>query len=312
MVVKPDGRKGIGLVVALMILALLSMLVAAMLTAVTLEIWIGDNYRTETQLVYLTEAGIEDGREAIRLTQLPESGAPFIQDRPLIDVMGREAGRYSITLMRGNPLMLRSAGSIGTARKTIDVRLKRSGFPRLTQAITLNEDRPPSEDMDAQLQTPDGLEKLVEKIARHATDVYRPAPGQTVSLGAVGSPEDYPLVVIDGDADFGNASGFGLLLVRGNLQLYGTFSWKGLILLVGQGVLRAAEGTTGAISGAVFLTRTRLDDRDPANPLGTLLPQRGLVTFDLPPGSTTVEWSEVELERANQRFPYVPVTYREF
>jgi hypothetical protein len=312
MVVKHDSRKGIGLVLTLMILALLSMLVAAVLTAVTLEIWIGDNYRTETQLVYLTEAGIEDGREAMRIAPLLASGTPFIENKPLIDAMGRESGRYSVTVVRNNPLMLRSGGSIGTARKTIDVRLKKSGFPRLTQAITLNEDRPPAPDMDAQLQTPEGLEKLVERITRHATDVYRPPAGETVNLGAVGSPADYALVVIDGDADFGNASGYGLLLVRGNLQLYGTFSWNGLILLVGQGVLQAAQGTTGTISGAVFLTRTRLDDRNPVNPLGTLLPQRGLVTFDLPPGSTTIEWSEVELARANQRFPYVPVTDREF
>jgi hypothetical protein len=128
----------------------------------------------------------------------------------------------------------------------------------------------------------------------------------------VGSPSDYRVVVIDGDSVFGNASGYGLLLVRGNLQLYGTFSWNGLVLVIGQGVMRAEEGTTGAISGAVFLTRTRLDDRSSANPLGTLLSQRGPVTFALPPGSTTIGWSEVDLERAAQRFPYVLTTYREF
>jgi hypothetical protein len=295
-----------------MILALLSMLVAGLLTAVTVEVWIGDNYRTEAQLVYLSEAGVEQGREAIRLGPIPESGNPFIDNKPLFDTSGREAGRYSVTLVGTNPLMLRSAGSIGAARKTIDVRLRKEGFPSLPQAITLNVDGPPNEGMDARLQTPEGLEKLVEGIARHATDVYHPASGETVSLDAVGSTSDYRVVVVEGDADFGNASGYGLLLIRGNLQLYGTFSWNGLVLLIGQGVLRAAEGTSGAISGAVFLTRTRLDDRNPANPLGTLLQQRGSVTFDLPPGSTTIGWSEVEMERANQRFPYSPTTYREY
>jgi hypothetical protein len=295
-----------------MILAFLSMLVAALLTAVTVEVWIGDNYRTETQLVYLSEAGIEDGREAIRLGPIPMLGSPFIENKPLLDTTGREAGRYSVTLVRNNPLMLRSAGSIGPARKTIDVRLRKVGFPRLPQAIILNEDGSPVEGMDAQLQTTEGLERLVDGIARHTTDIYRPTSGETVNLTAVGSPSDYRVVVIDGDADFGNASGYGLLLIRGNLQLYGTFSWNGLILLIGQGVLRATEGTSGAISGAVFLTRTRLDDRNAANPLGTLLQQRGSVTFDLPPGSTTIAWSEVEMERANQRFPYMPTTYREY
>jgi hypothetical protein len=312
MVVKYDPNRGIGLVVVLIILALLSLLVAAMLTAVTLEVWIGDNYRAEGQLVYLTQAGIEDGRDAIRSIPVPPAGAPFIENKPLFDTTGREAGRYSVTLVRHNPLTLRSEGAIGTARKTIDVRLKKSGFPWLPQAITLNEDRPLEPNMDTQLETTEGLEKIVDGIARHATDVYRPGPGEAVSLGSVGSPSDYRVVVIDGDGSFGNVSGYGLLVVRGHLEVYGTFSWNGLILVIGQGVLRAAEGATGAISGAVFLTRTRLDDRSPANPLGTLLQQRGLVTFDLPPGSTTIEWSEAEMERANQRFPYVPTTYREF
>src|SRR5262245_9471081 len=131
MVVKPIDEKGIGLVLALMILALLSMLVAAMLTAVTVEVWIGGNYRTETQLVYLTEAGIEDGREAMRLNPVTPSSAPFMESKPLLDTTGREAGRYSVTLVRATPLTLRSSGVIGTARKTIDVQLRKSGFPWL-------------------------------------------------------------------------------------------------------------------------------------------------------------------------------------
>jgi len=311
MVVK-DSENGIGLVLTLMILAFLSMLVAALLTAVTMEVWIGDNYRTETQLVYLTEAGIEDGREAMRLGPIPVSGISFIESKRLLDTTGREAGRYSVTVVRNNPLTLRSAGSIGTARKTIDVRLRKVGFPWLPQAITINEDQPPTESIDVRLQTPTGLENLVEGIVRHATDAYHPGSGETVSLGAVGSPSDYRVVVIDGDAEFGNASGYGLLLIRGNLRLYGTFSWNGLILLIGQGGLRATEGASGAIAGAVFLTRTRMDDRTAANPLGTLLQQRGPVTFDLPSGSATIGWSEVEMERANQRFPYLPTTYREY
>ena len=312
MVVKHDSQKGIGLILALAILALLSMLVAAMLTAVTVETWIGDNYRTEAQLVYLAEAGIEEGREALRSGPMPASGDRFIENRPLLDTLGREAGRYSVRLLRHNPLTLRSEGEIGPARKSIDVRLRKSGFPWLSQAITLNEEGSLLPNTDVQLQTTGGLEALLGGIAKRATDSFHPGFGETVHLGSVGSSTDYRVVVVDGDLSFGNASGYGLLVVRGNLELHGTFSWNGLILVVGQGVLRAAEGTTGAISGAVFLTRTRVDDRSTSNPLGTVVQQRGPVTFDLPPGSTTVAWSEVEMARANQPFPYVPTTYREF
>jgi len=166
--------------------------------------------------------------------------------------------------------------------------------------------------VDAQLGTPEGLEQLIEAITRHATDFYHPALGETVNLGSVGSPSDYRVVVVDGDARFGNESGYGLLLVRGDLEVYGSFLWNGLILVMGQGVMHAADGATGAISGAVFLTRTRAVDRSVDNPLGTLLLFRGSVTFDLPAGSTTIGWSEAEMERANQRFPYVLTAYREY
>jgi len=312
MVVKRASEKGVGLILALMILALLSMLVAAMLTAVSVEVWIGDNYRRETQLVYVAEAGIEDGRELMRVTPVAPSSDPFIQDRPLLDTTGREVGRYSVTLVRSNPLMLRSAGKVGVARRTVEARLKKSGFPGLSQAITLNEDVPLPPGMDPQLETPEGLEGIVEGITRHATDLHRPSPGETFSLPTIGSPSDYRVVIVDGDAALSNVTGYGLLLVRGELEVSGTVSWNGLVLVIGQGVMRAAEPVTAGFSGAVFLARTRADDRSPSNPSGTLLERRGVVTLDLPVGSTTIGWSPEEIDRANQPFPYVPTRYREY
>ncbi|HET9943588.1 MAG TPA: pilus assembly PilX N-terminal domain-containing protein, partial [Terriglobia bacterium] len=106
MVVKRSNEKGVGLVLAMVILALLSMLVAAMLTAVNVELWIGDNYRKETQLVYVAEAGIEDGRELMRSTLLAPSTVPFIEERRLVDSAGREVGRYTVTLLGSEPLTL--------------------------------------------------------------------------------------------------------------------------------------------------------------------------------------------------------------
>ena len=313
-----DSQKGLGLILALLILCLLSLLAAGLATAVTVDAWIGDNYRTETQLLYLTEAGIEEGRDAL-LTASPAppvpSAVPFIQDRPLLDTTGRPAGRYSVTLVRSNPLTLRSAGMLGTGSKTIEVRLQKSGFPRPADAITLNEDVPLPDGVDPQLGTPLGLERIVRGISRNATDVYTPAWGEVVSLGSIGSPADYRVVVVDGDCEFGNASGRGILLVRGELTVYGSFSWNGLILVIGQGVLRSSgmpTAPTAWMSGGVFLARTRAADRSSANPLGTILERRGAVTLDLPAGSVTIERSESEVELANRRFPYVATSYREY
>lgn len=306
------SERGIGLILALIVLALLSLLVAAMLTAVSVEVWIGDNFTRETQLVYLAEAGIEEGREHLQKASLVPSPVPFIKDATLLDTNGRQAGRYSVTLLRSDPLTLRSAGSIGPARRTIEVRLKRSGFPALPDAVTLNEEVPFPVGRDAQLEAPEDLERIVEGIARHATDVYNPGVGASVSLGPIGSPTDYRIVVVNGDCEFESATGYGILLVRGDLALNGTVSWNGLILVIGQGVLRASTTTVAWVSGAVFLTRTRANDRTSSAPLGTLLKNRGLVTFDIPAGAASIDRSEAEMKLANEGFPYVATAYREY
>ena len=310
-----DSQRGLGLILALLILCLLSLLAAGLATAVTVDAWISDNYRTETQLLYLTEAGIEDARNALLAASpaLPApSSVPFIQDKPLADTTGRPAGRYSVSLVRSNPLALRSAGVIGSGIKTIEVRLKKAGFPRPADAITLNEDVPLPIGTDPLLETPLGLERIVQGITRNATDIYSPAGGEAIRLGSVGSSEDYRVVVVEGDCEFGNATGRGILLVRGDLTVYGAFSWNGLILVIGQGVMRSSGTPTAWISGGVFLSRTRAADRSPTNPLGTMLERRGLVTFELPPESVRVERSDSEMELANRRFPYVATSYREY
>jgi hypothetical protein len=311
MVVKRDGEFGIGLILALMILALLSTLVGAMLTAATVEMWTGNNFRNESRLVYLTEAGIEDGREAMRLDSITPSSAPFME-KTLRDTRGRAEGNYAVALVRSAPPTLRSAGRIGAASKTIEVRLKKSGFPSLSQAVTLNEDVPLPPGLDAQLDEPTELERLVEGIRRHADSVHSPLPGEEVRLSEIGSASDYRVVVVDGNAAIDNAAGYGLLLVRGELELQGTVLWNGLIVVIGQGVMRASAASVVGISGAVFLSRTREDDRSAENPLGTLLPQRGPITLDLPAVTTTIGWSAQEQELANRRFPFIPMTWREY
>ena len=310
-----DPEKGLGLILALMILLILSLLAAAMLSATAVDIRIGDNYRTAIQLVYLAQAGIEDGRETLRQYPPPAEAADFavIENRALVDATGRVAGHYSVSLVRSDPLTLKSVGTIGESRKTIEVLLRRSGFPSPAAAITLNEELPlENGNVDPQLATPAGVERLVEGIARNATDVYSPSWDSTANLGPIGSAQDYRVVVVHGNCTFGNADGHGILLVRGDLIVTGNFSWNGLILVLGQGVFRSLGDTSGWISGAVVLTRTRENDRSSSNPLGTLRDQRGEVTLALPADSVAIEKSDAEVERANRRFPYVPTTYREY
>jgi PilX N-terminal len=304
--------RGIGLILVLLILALLSLLVAAMLTAVTVEVRIGDNYRTETQLLYLTEAGIEDGREQLKGDPILPGATPFIKDKPLLDTTGREVGRYSVTLVRADPLTLRSVGKLGASLKTIESRLRPGGVPHLAAGITLSGEGLPGGNVDPDTETPQALERIVESIRQNAGEVHVPAVGGVFNLGAVGDANDYRVVVVDGDCDLGNAEGYGVLLVRGNLTLYGTVSWKGQILAIGQGVVRAQPGTVARLSGAVFLARTRANDRSPLIPLGTLLDSRGPITLDLQFGSVSLDPSLEENERAGKQLPYVLTSYREY
>ena len=232
------------------------------------------------------------------------SPLPFIKDRWLIDSSGRSVGRYSVSLTRGSPLTLQSAGTIGNARKTIEVRLLKSGFPTPPAPITLSEGNP-DDGIDPRLKTPAGAERIVEGIVRNATDSFSAPPNSVVSLGTVGSPSNYRVVVVNGDCEFGTAAGYGILLVRGTLTLRGNFTWNGLILVIGQGSLRVSGSTTGWITGAVFLSRTRAVD-------GAVLQQLGTTTLDLAGNSISVSMSAAEMDRANQGFPYVIASYREF
>src|SRR5262245_31723244 len=60
-----NSNQGAALILAVMILSLLSILGSALLTSTTIDIWIGDNYKTRTQALYLAEAGVEQAREEL-------------------------------------------------------------------------------------------------------------------------------------------------------------------------------------------------------------------------------------------------------
>lgn len=312
---KRDCQRGVALIMALLILLLLSVLSGALLVASTIEARIAENHRIAAQLRYLTESGIEEGREMLRHQQVPASALPFIDLKLLADYSGREVGRYSVYLTRSNPLTLQSVGTVGKSNRTIETRLMKSGFPLLFQAVTLGEvfTVPPGADPQLlKLKTPVGLERLVRGISRSATDILNPAFGDAAMLETVGSPSDYRVVVVNGDGIFANAAGFGMLVVRGDLTLSGSFTWNGLILVIGQGVLHIPEGTSGWVEGGLFVARTRDGERDTENVFGGVAPTLGVSTIDLGDNDVTVSFSPDEWERANAVFPFVPISYREF
>ncbi len=114
-----------------------------------------------------------------------------------------------------------------------------------------------SSGLPAAYTTPQGMEDLVSSIVPYANGNY-PA-GTDVCSGANcwGTAANPKINVFNGDCDFGNSTGYGLLIVRGNLHMQGNAAFNGLILIVGQGTMTFNGGGNGQINGGIFVAKTR-------------------------------------------------------
>jgi hypothetical protein len=121
---------------------------------------------------------------------------------------------------------------------------------------------------------PQSLENFVQKLANVATDVV---PGPATSLPRYGTRGNPIIAVVNGDLTLpSNTTGYGILVVRGNFNFDGTVGWRGIVLVVGQGVINASgRGDNGEFDGAMFVAKTRDSS---GTVLGTL-------------GSPQVNWS---------------------
>lgn len=120
------------------------------------------------------------------------------------------------------------------------------------------------------LQTPAQLEAVIQAIMQDADVVIPSGPvtyplptinGSALSSATTGMTSSNPMtVVINGNLDLTgwHNTGYGLLLVRGNLNYDPDASWDGIVLVVGQGTVTGTKGGTGEFDGA-FLTANTLD-----------------------------------------------------
>ena len=109
----------------------------------------------------------------------------------------------------------------------------------------------------ASLQSPAQLEALVQSIMQSA-DVVLPGPNLPPS---VYSPSPDPMtIVVNGDLDLTgwHQTGYGLLLVRGNLNYDPDASWDGIVMVVGKGTVTGSESESGSgeFDGAFLLAKT--------------------------------------------------------
>lgn len=345
-----DPEHGAALILALVVLAFLSLAGGALLTAVTFDLQLGRNALEDVQAHYLAESAIEEARERLRarhrsmselLRELagpdgvlsrgdgPEAledsdDIPFVQgtggERGALDAAANRARRSFTAYIRNDSVdgawspvdtndrvTVLGFGTVGTLRKTVKVTLARAGFP-LPAPDGFPAGSPASDPDALGLGSFAGLDRLLRGIQRNATDVYKPADGERIVLENVGSSSDYRVVVIDGDGRFGPGQGFGVLLVRGSLEFAGRFRWNGVVLVAGDGGLVWTE-PGGTIFGALHVVRPRSrigSAPDVFFETGSGTPPR----LDLAIAGRVFS-DPAEVERANRRFPYLPVSYRE-
>jgi hypothetical protein len=121
----------------------------------------------------------------------------------------------------------------------------------------------------ANLQTPSQLDALAQSITQNADAVITPAPSYSApylgtatgyDLSSLGMSPSNPLtVVVNGNLDLNswNNTGYGLLVVTGNLNYDPDASWYGIILVIGQGTVTGSKSGSGEIDGGVIVARTR-------------------------------------------------------
>jgi hypothetical protein len=158
------------------------------------------------------------------------------------------------------------------------------------------------------LQTPGGLQTLVNSITQSADLVLSPSPGTAAdqnSLPSAMSASNPKIVVVNGDFNLhGNGTGYGLLLVTGTLDYDPDASWNGLILVIGQGTFTSSRRGVGVINGAVFVAQT-LDAS------GNLLPNLGYSSFTQTGGGSGIQYSSSWVKATQALMTYQVLSFRE-
>lgn len=105
--------------------------------------------------------------------------------------------------------------------------------------------------------SPAQLDNMVAALANVADTTYSCGIGAPCSpSGSVGTPANPQITYVNGDFNYGNGSGAGILIVTGNLSFTGNATFNGLILVIGQGTMSESGGGNGGFNGSVFLART--------------------------------------------------------
>ena len=204
------SERGMALLTALLIMSFLTILGGALLSSTTLDVRIADNYRTRTQLIFLAEAGIEAGREALRVSVND-------LDDDLTTAAGDDAVLATIldlaTLLAGDdlPLLPSDAGLRATGETLNDA----SGEPVGTYHVFVRNDVSDGETSTTDtndvatlvsIAQIDGATKTIEATVRRGS--FPPIPAALTLNGGIGlfDAANSNLFQIDGNDQAGSGS----------------------------------------------------------------------------------------------------------
>ena len=168
------------------------------------------------------------------------------------------------------------------------------------------------------LQKPSQIELLIQTVTQGADVVLTPTPpstpvtGAALTSAATGIWPTYPMtIVVNGNLDLTSwhNSGYGLLLVTGNLIYDPDASWQGIVLVMGRGVITGSHGGTGQFNGAVLVAQSR----DPVT--GNVLPDPNLgassVTFAPTMGGNGIQFNSCMILQALAPVNFKILSFRE-
>ena len=159
------------------------------------------------------------------------------------------------------------------------------------------------------LQTPSSLDALVQSITQSADKVVDGPVTQSDSNNIMpsGMSATTPMaVVVRGDLTINawHNTGYGLLLVTGQLKYDPDASWNGIILVIGKGVFISNQSGPGQINGAVLIANTR-------DSSGNLLTNLGPASFSQTAGGSGIHYSSKWIAAVQSAAPYQVLSFRE-
>lgn len=157
--------------------------------------------------------------------------------------------------------------------------------------------------------TPQTLDALVQSLTSSATIVIN---GPATSLPSYGSPTQPILAVVlpsnpnvrDGDLTLNNVTGYGVLVVTGDLNLAGTFGWRGIILVIGEGKINGSSVNAGEIDGAMIAAQIH-------DSSGHILSSLGPASVNWNNGRGGIFYDSCWINNAMAAFPYKVLSFRE-